>query len=263
MRAEFSEFSFAYALTESLFLSIRQSLPKAGLTGSRATMPFFTTQREEYGVGYDVAIKSLNHCLMFLQFKTCDGMIRKGAKEISKYGLCLRVPFLRMNLMPSSRSPQHKLLMELENKGFSVYYAAPRYYTCGDFVCYYSEECILKQSVFIQPNKIGPLPDDKPHCVSFECSSKFGWFLSEPRKVSDILFGRDVVEKMAETMQERRSGDISVSTALEVIERLLMEQGITEKIFDSTPEKTPLERLMELSIRYLGALPLLFYNPGK
>ena len=191
MRATFSEFSFGYAVTEELATHHRRS--------KRRMPPQFPTLRQEKSMGYDVKV-SLPSGWLFLQFKLCEALVRKTAKEIAKNHLPLKVPFLRMNLMPAKRSRQHRLLLNLEQKGENVFYAAPRFYKDKEFCLYYQQRHILRNSAFIRPSAIGPLPDCNSHHVSFDRFADFGWFLSEPAEVRQILNGEALVERVMENV---------------------------------------------------------------
>ncbi len=257
MRPQFSEFSFSYALTESLMRRIEQLAP-----GAKCIPPRFYTQNEEAKIGADVRITYANR-ILFLQFKTCNGMVRESAKENSKYHLSLNLPFLRMNLMPRKHSCQHDLLVDLERKKHDVYYAAPRYYEFRRFHDLYDRDKILTHSAFIRPGDIGRLPDNEPHHVSFESSSQFGWFLSEPRGEIGILFGEQVVNQIVSDMKDRPLPEIGINATFEVIQDLLGEERTEEYHALAETEGTPIERLTKLSMRHLGALPIFLYGPER
>ena len=179
MRPNFSEFSYGYALTEAL-VDGRQHLVR----------PIFPTQVEEGNLGYDLRFDCPGYPL-FLQFKLCDGMKTRAAKELSKHELPLRPTFLRMNLMPTRRSKQHSLLLKLKKEGEVVFYAAPRFYEDNEFASHYRNREIISHTAFISPDKIGPLPDEKDHHVAFECMARKGWLVSDPREVAPILDGNE------------------------------------------------------------------------
>lgn len=185
MRANFSEFSFGYALTESL-VDNRQQFVR----------PIFPTLRQEQKFGYDLKLEQPGFSL-FLQFKLCEGMSKRSAMEISYYKLDeesnpLHTPFLRMPLMAAKLSPQHERLRELDSSGEQVYYATPRFYKDSDFARHYRSGLILEKTAFIRPNIIGALPDEEEHYVSFEAASNFGWFLSEPLLIQPIICGEEI-----------------------------------------------------------------------
>ncbi len=195
MRPEFSEFSFGYALTEAL-VNGQQHLFR----------PIFPTQRQERRGGYDLRLDQPGRPI-FLQFKLCHGMTRRSARECFYHGLPLAIPFLRMPLMPSRLSPHHGLLVELESRGESVLYAAPRFFRDEHFAAYYGNRVILSHSAFIPPSAIGALPDDADHHVSFSPDARHGWFLSEPIPLEPILDG----ESFGEDMRVRLRGEDRLS----------------------------------------------------
>ena len=190
MRPEFSEFSFGYALTEAL-VNGRQHVVR----------PTFPTQRQERHDGYDLRFDRPGGPI-FLQFKLCHGMTRRTAREYADFGLPLNFPFLRMPLMASRFSPQHSLLLDLENCGEAVFYAAPRFFHDNHFAEYYGDRVILPNSAFIRPSAIGNLPDDGDHHVSFDCHARHGWFLSEPIAVKPILNGNDFQENIYKILHD-------------------------------------------------------------
>ena len=251
MRAGFSEFSFAYALTEGLVTYQRPPYP--------IVPPYFPTLYEENRVGYDVVL-SQPCCLLFLQFKLCEGMVRETAKEIAVDSLPLATPFLRMKLMPSKRSPQHRLLLELERKDERVFYAAPRLYKYSDFSRCYRDRRIVQNSAFIMPSDIGYLPDDNEHHVSFEKSADIGWLLSEPVEVDRILAGDGLIERIMEDLKDERSarerGHIAVERMLTVLaEHEIREDGTTDEDDDM-----PFRRLAFLARQHFDASLVPIYR---
>lgn len=202
MRPEFSEFSFGYALTEAL------------VNGQQHVVrPTFPTQRQERHDGYDLRFDRPGGPI-FLQFKLCHGMTRRTAREYADFGLPLNFPFLRMPLMASRLSPQHSLLLDLENRGEAVFYTAPRFFHDDDFANYYGNRVILSNSAFILPSTIGDLPDDGDHHVSFDCHARHGWFLSEPTALKPILNGNDFQENIHELLRDERPISNRIKTAL-------------------------------------------------
>lgn len=202
MRPSFSEFSYGYALTEAL-VDGRQHLVR----------PIFPTQIEEGKLGYDLRFDCPGYPL-FLQFKLCDGMKTRAAKELSEFQLPLQPPFLRMNLMPARRSQQHSHLLKLENQGETVFYAAPRFYEDNEFASHYRNGEIISHTAFVSPGAIGSLPDEKEHHVAFECKARQGWFLSNPREVAPILDGNEFKELNQKQLDNNPLMTKSISNAL-------------------------------------------------
>ena len=167
----------------------------------RISPPQFPTLRQEKYSGYDVKIP-LPSAWLYLQFKLCEVLVRKTAKEIKDKHLPLTTPFLRMKLMPEKRSPQHQLLLDLEQQGEKVFYAAPRFHNDRDFRLHYQKRHIIRNSAFIMPSDIGILPDPNEHYVSFDRFAGSGWLLSEPVEVERILTGDGLIERILEDLDD-------------------------------------------------------------
>lgn len=188
LKPDISEFSYGYALTEELVR--RSGLP---LTAA----PLFPSLLAEgrAGGGYDVHLPFVGFPL-FLQFKLSDCMIRWSAYECQ---LGLYTPdFYRMHLRPLKHSQQHDLLLDLESKGYPVYYAAPHFHLPEELNDAYINNQVISRSVFFRPSEIGRLPDDEKHHVSFKYGSP-AYLFSEPKLVreeseSKRLFDSDLLE---------------------------------------------------------------------
>lgn len=178
MRAEFSEFSFGYALIESLIRDCGHIIEGP---------PLFPSLRREgqRGGGYDVALQFVGR-LLFLQFKLSDYMVRNSAIEVS-LGL-FDPPFYRMHLAPSRLSGQHQMLLELEansasnNQPYGVFYAAPLFHSSNAFSSIYMNREIVNNTLFVQPSEIGELPDTADHHLSFR-DNYLIYFLSNQGKI--------------------------------------------------------------------------------
>ena len=68
---------------------------------------------------------------LFLQFKLSHCMVRSYSKEAKDR--VFDPPFYRMHVRPTRHSDQHKMLLELEDKGNEVYYSAPAFHTSVEF----------------------------------------------------------------------------------------------------------------------------------
>ena len=106
MRPDISEFSYGYALTETLV---------DALGGRLTAAPLFPSLRDEARLGYDLKIATPGFVL-FLQFKLSEGMVRASAHEISQDSRFAPVAssatsalFYRMHLRPRRHSAQHKI----------------------------------------------------------------------------------------------------------------------------------------------------------
>lgn len=192
MKADFSEFSYGYAVTEEIV-----AMSKATLIAA----PLFPSLYEEgkSGGGYDVKIP-LKGTPVFLQFKLSDCLGRTNAKEypspISK------LPYYRMYLRPRNHSDQHQLLIDLEASGESVFYIAPEFHLATEFNNFYLNKNVVSKSAIISPIDIGSLKDDEEHYVVFERGSSIAYFCSDnPIKIkknsltegiNQFLLSRDI-----------------------------------------------------------------------
>jgi hypothetical protein len=181
MKPDISEFSYAFALTSELI--DKYSL---ALTGA----PVFPSLYSEgqTGGGYDAQIPRRG-IPVFLQFKLSHCMVTRRAGEAD----LLDVPYFRMLLRPLKHSRQHQLLLELEQEGNEVYYAAPEFSSPHDLNSAYLRREVSDRTAFFTPSAIGPLPDDGEHHVVFLPESTYGYLCSRPKQVerqpAPIIFG--------------------------------------------------------------------------
>ncbi|WP_374355651.1 hypothetical protein [Chitinimonas sp.] len=175
MSPDISEFSYGYALTETLIRSLPFRLRAA---------PIFPSLNDEGkpGGGYDVEIPFPGFPL-FLQFKLSHRMVRYSAFE-AQLGL-LPTPFFRMHLRPTKHSQQHPMLLALEASGAPVFYVAPHFDTPAELNDAYINRKVVERSVFFRPSEIGPLPDDDNHHVSFRDGHPVYLCSNDPRMVRE------------------------------------------------------------------------------
>lgn len=185
MVPEISEFSYGYALISELIALF-------GLKSAGA--PEFSTQYAEgkKGGGWDVKLPVIP---IYIQIKRSDIMVRRTASESSKFA---NFPFYRFHIHRRNLSAQHQLLLDLETARNVVLYAAPGFSKSNELhKCYVNDE-VIKHSIFIKPSSIGPLKDDKNHCVSFQTNPSLAYFCSEPRKIEttspNVFFRKQLVE---------------------------------------------------------------------
>ncbi len=205
MKPGISEFSYGYAVTESL---VRGS-------PSLAAAPVFPSLIAEgkAGGGWDVKIP-MPGFMVFLQFKLCDAMVRYSAKE-TKETPPLAPPILRMHVRPGKRSRQHAMLLQLEAAGEIVYYVAPRFWTEADFNRHYLANAIIANSVFIPPGDIGVL-DDEDHHISFAQNGADALLYSKPRRLPrPLLDGFSVLAHLRD-----RARLVTPDAALRTVERM-------------------------------------------
>lgn len=160
---DLSEFSYGYALTESLVRQVKSP---------RVAAPRFPSLLAEASVGYDVNIPAL---ALFLQFKLSEQMVNRSARGAEKLG----VPHLRMHLRATKRSDQHPALVRLEEAGELVLYATPTFTDMAGLDAAYAADDLVMRSRFFKPSAI-PIPDDGDHFVAFSAGTASAWRYSEP-----------------------------------------------------------------------------------
>ena len=160
--------------------------------------------------------------------------------------------------MPAKRSQQHAVLLDLEEKGEVVFYAAPRFHRIEEFVyCYRLQEMICG-SAFIRPSWIGQLPDRAAHHVAFEPFAMCDWRISKPRAVEPILSGDGFIEAIGSASEKTQSVERPISdrivAALENDLSAINDRRGTEKeehgIADD-PKRNPI-LLSQLAHRHFG-----------
>jgi hypothetical protein len=186
LKPDFSEFSYGFALTSDL-------MDRYGLRQLGA--PLFPSLIEEgkEGGGFDVKMPGLP---VFFQFKTSEQMTRSTAREASLLGL----PYYRMRLRPLQHSQQHNLLLDLEQRGNDVFYAAHQFHLPDELNEAYLAGTVEPQTWLFAPSDIGPLPDSGEHCVVFARNKTAAYFCSDPRELRRIdheaLFRRHLPERL-------------------------------------------------------------------
>ncbi len=190
MDPQISEFSYGFALTSELIATF-------GLKAAGA--PEFATQNAEgkAGGGWDVKLPAIP---VYLQFKRAYRMVRRTAKESSCFA---NLPFYRMHIHRRDHSDQQQLLLDLEEAGNIVRYAAPSFSLSSELHDLYSSDQVARHSIFVRPTQIGPLLDDAQHWVAFQTTPRRAYFCSEPRELKvetpEILFKEVARGMLSET----------------------------------------------------------------
>lgn len=194
MQANFSEFTYGFALSHELVSTARGSLIGA---------PVFPSLIDEgkYG-GFDVKIEFMGFPL-FLQFKLSEYMTRSSAEQWWMYNS----NYYRMRLMPLRYSQQHSLLLNWETCGNLVYYAAPAFHLSDEMNKNFLNSTIVENSMFFLPSEIGPLPDGNDHCITFIPKENHGFLWSEPKKIN-ITYGKEFINNLQKFRFTENSNNI-------------------------------------------------------
>lgn len=262
MHPDISEFSYGFALTESLVAATGRRIRAA---------PVFPSLVDEgrTGGGYDVHIPFAGYPL-FLQFKLSHQMVRASAEEV-KAGV-LTTPFYRFHLRPTRHSQQHPLLLDLEATGAAVFYAAPAFHKPSELNSVYVARKVVERSVFFRPSQIGPLPDDQDHHIAFKPHGPAYFCSSEPRLIRE--YEGDGGELLSELLQRRAktTGEKPTAENLEaladkiqaIVEARQPElRVLSETRFDALRQRSPLSRIAYLSHTYLGSSVIWISPPTR
>ena len=210
MKPDFSEFSYGYAVTEELV-----SLHRASLIAA----PMFPSLYDEGqpGGGYDVQIP-ISGRPVFLQFKLSDQLERTNSKE-HKSGL-LGVPYYRMHIRPAKHSDQHKLLLDLEASGETVFYIAPEFHLPAELNLFYLSRTVVLNSAAYSPQAIGPMPDADEHYVVFERGAAMGYRCSDEAK-EVLKFSLSQGLESVLNQREKKSRTLGESGLRDISQRML------------------------------------------
>lgn len=207
--AEFSEFSYGYAITDNL-------INGGKLYGMRGAPVFPSLYKEgQASGGYDVMIPRKGAPL-FLQFKVPQVVTRASKKTPPMYGR----PYYRMHLRIASHSIQHLSLLEHERQGRLVFYAAPLLHTTQALDASFDKKEVPKESIFVRPSQIGPL-DDRPHCIAYSPLQRNAWLYSEPRQIEGRIdsnkFFSDIQSSLREAQLRKNDTEYFKALADEMI----------------------------------------------
>lgn len=251
MQPDISEFSYGYALTECLVAAAGYKIRAA---------PVFPSLIDEgkAGGGYDVHIPFAGFPL-FLQFKLSHKMVRATAEEV-KLGV-LTKPFYRFHLRPTRHSQQHPMLLDLENAGELVFYAAPIFHQCSELNAAYLARRVVEQSIFVRPSQIGHLPDDKDHHISFKRAGPAFLCSSNPEMIREAQdHSRDFIDEIL-AVRTRQGKAEPTKQSFEVLAEKI--QSIVESRhpmlrtkngsrLDAIRSRGPISRIAYLAHTYLG-----------
>jgi hypothetical protein len=237
-----SEFSYGYTLTREL----------DNLFGPQITAaPVFPSLIAEGDLGYDLRLER-NGIPLFIQFKLCHCMVRDTAAEIKQHGLFpAGSNFYRMYIRAARHSRQHQLLLDLEGRGFDVFYAAPAFHQPVELDQAYLTSNVAARSVFVSPSAIGQLPDDDHLHVAFVPNGA-AYLLSAPAKIQKSVDR----EGMARSVRVRLK--TSQTPLKEVMERVAHELMDIARLSATQPKGTEEERVSQiLGLRGLKSAPEL------
>jgi hypothetical protein len=172
MDAEFSEFSYGFAVTSELAARLR----------TLKAAPVFPSLLAEGELGWDVKLQSRAGAVVFVQFKISEALTTRRALEWSTYGR----KYFRIYIRRQSYSDQHNLLKSLAKRERFVYYLAPRFYELTSFDQAYTRSRVLANSVSFPLRNLPELQDDDQHYICFKNGTDARWYSEEPQRVRSL-----------------------------------------------------------------------------
>jgi hypothetical protein len=189
MKRKVSEFSYGFVLTHEL-VNAYGYLQTDAPQGARRP-------RKKEAAG-DVGGSPSGRPL-FLQFKASEYMKRRNAGESKLVGL----PYFRFALHRKTQSNQHQLLIELEKKGYAVFYATPKIHEAVNLNSAFFERQVVASSLFVNPGEIGELPDNRSHRVVFSGRSDEVYVCSKPQRLDGVIHGAAFAECVRRIASEK------------------------------------------------------------
>jgi hypothetical protein len=215
MKAEFSEFSYGFALSYEVMNALQPDV---------VGVPLFPSLR----TGADVDFAPAG-CPLFLQFKLAAYMKTARAKQWATYG----GPYFRVSVPRRTRSNQHNLLRKLSEAEPEVYYAAPAFYRQIEFNQAFVNDEILAQSSFIPLRHLPDLADDQEHCITY-CHGipGFAWHSGGERAAQAAISGKAWLLHLRAVLSKPRLLGRDYFVGLRgLLIRLLREQTLQPDLF--------------------------------
>jgi hypothetical protein len=189
MKRKVSEFSYGFVLTHELVNAY-------GYIPTDASQALRSAPQNGAEDGAGGAARGYP---LFLQFKASEYMKRRNAGESKLVGL----PYFRFALHRKTQSNQHELLIELEKKGYAVFYATPKIHEAVNLNGAFFERQVVASSLFVNPGEIGELPDNRSHRVVFSGRSDDVYVCSKPHRLGGALHGGAFADAVRRIVSER------------------------------------------------------------
>lgn len=191
MKRKVSEFAYGFVLTHELVRGY-------GFWPTDVPLPG-TEKKRKKANAEDEAETVLRGHPIFLQFKASEYMKRKNAGESKLVGL----PYFRFPIYRKTQSNQQQLLAGLEQRGYLVYYAAPKMHEAVNLNGAFFDGRVVAHSVFVSPGEIGEVPDNQNHRVVFSSATKEVYFCPKPRRLGNAIHGEDFADSIQRLLATR------------------------------------------------------------
>ena len=188
MKRKVSEFAYGFVLTHELRRSYGYWPTDVPLPG--------TEKKRKKAKADDAANTIPRGYPLFLQFKASEFMKRKNAGESKLVGL----PYFRFPIYRKTQSSQQALLIEIEKRGYLVFYATPKMHEAVNLNGAFFDERVVAHSLFVSPQEIGEPTDNQNHRVVFSSTTKDVYFCPKPRRLERAIHGEDFAERIQEVL---------------------------------------------------------------
>ncbi len=198
MRAQFSEFSYGFAVTREV----------ANIAHSQALeAPVLPSLVQEGSLGWDAKFQ-LKGVSLFLQYKTSDWLSTARASHWNY----VNGPYFRFPVYRPRDSRQHNLLVTLATKEDNVHYCAPMFHRAEEFNLSFFHDEVLKESVWISAKGLPLLSpaDVKYHHLLYTRSHQLFW-ATDPEPLVGISNARDGLENLLSQLETRRAPTINLN----------------------------------------------------
>lgn len=191
MKRKVSEFAYGFVLTHEL-------VRRYGYWPTDQPLPGTEKKRRKAKADDEPEAVPRGFPLL-LQFKASEYMKRKNAGESKLVGL----PYFRFPIYRKTQSNQHQLLVELEKRGFTVFYATPKMHEAVNLNGAFFDGRVVDHSLFVSPGDIGELPDNQNHRVVFSGATRDVYFCPKPRRLERAIHGEHFAEAIQKLLATR------------------------------------------------------------
>lgn len=216
MKRKVSEFSYGFVLTHELVNAY-------GFRPTDAPSPAGKKKKR----GDESEATRLGYPL-YIQFKASEYMKRRNAGESKLVGL----PYFRFALHRKTQSNQHQLLIELEKKGNTVFYATPKIHEAVNLNSAFFDKQVAALSLFVSPSEIGELPDSEAHRVVFSQRMNDVYLCPPGRKLERTIHGEGFAKAIQALTKAREPRVIDEECFLSLASEMVSLVSPNRRIFD-------------------------------
>lgn len=188
-KSEFSEFQFAYGLTQE----VERSWPRR-VVG----IPYFPNQHEEAEIGSDVVIAirtgQVRLLPIFLQYKISVWQDHANAGQWDEWN----EPYYRFGLHSTN---QHNTLVEHTKSTGKAFYVAPGFHKSSDYATYHRNQTLAQNSLTFDCSEMSDV-DHTDHHIIYQVNPLRGAFRSSSEELSPEEGVLSTFDRLLETAEE-------------------------------------------------------------